>query len=238
MKSQKLTLQVIIFLILSLFTFPALADENNNANIITVSGQGTVKAAPDRATVSLAVITEAKTAKQAQLDNAQKVNAVMLALINSGIAEQDIKTQNYNLRPNYVYVEKEAPKFVSYIVQNEIIVTVKNINQVGNILDIAVGSGINQVNNINFYIENDQSLKVQALQKAIADARAKADVLAAALGKNIVGVKSASGSWNTNIPGNIYYAKDMAMGGGMSSNSISPGESEITAVADIVFLIE
>ena len=238
MKRHKLILQVIVFLILALFTFPALADENNNASIINVSGQGTVKAAPDRATVSLAVITEDQTAKQAQLDNAQKVKAVMQALINSGIAEQDIKTQNYNLRPNYVYVEKEAPKVVGYIVQNEILVTVKNTDQVGNILDIAVNSGINQVNNINFYVENDQLLKVQALQKAVADARAKADVLATALGKKIVGVKSAGGSWNTNVPGPVYYAKEMSMGGGMSATPISPGESEITAVADIVFLIE
>ena len=238
MKVQKLSLPIIVFLMLIMLTSPVLADENNNLSVINVSGQGTVKVAPDRATVSLAVITEAQTARQAQLDNAQRVNKVMQALTNRGISEQDIKTKNYNLRPNYVYLDKEAPKVVSYSVQNEINVNVKNTDQVGNILDIAVDSGINQVNSINFYVENDQSLKVQALQKAVADARAKADVLAAALGKKIVGIKSAGGSWNTNIPGPIYYAKDMAMGGGMTSNSISPGESEITAVADIVYIIE
>ena len=239
MKGQKLSLTLIVFLMLIMLTTPVMADENTNLSVINVSGQGTVKVAPDRATVSLAVITEAQTAKQAQLDNAERVNKVMQALTNKGISEQDIKTKNYNLRPNYVYSDKEAPKVVSYSVQNEINVNVKNTDQVGNILDIAVDSGINQVNSINFYVEDDQSLKVQALQKAVADARAKADVLAAALGKKIVGVKSASGNWNTHIPGPIYYAKDMAMGGGgMTSNSISPGESEITAVTDIVFIIE
>jgi uncharacterized protein YggE len=236
MKSKKLVLQVILFLLLVMVTTPVLAEEIDT-NVINVSGQGSVKAAPDRAAVTLGVITEAQTAHQAQSDNAQKVDTAVKALINSGIAESDIKTKNYSLRPNYVYPEKEAPKIVSYIVENNIMITVKNTEQVGNILDVAVKSGVNQVNSINFYVENDQALKVQALQKAVADARAKADVLAAALGKKITGVKSASGSWNTNIPGPIYFSKDMAAGYG-SSNSINPGESEIAATADIVYIIE
>ncbi|WP_066639704.1 SIMPL domain-containing protein [Desulfolucanica intricata] len=237
MKNRVIFLLLTLVLVLTTAT-TAMAEEYSNVNVISVNGQGIVKAKPDQAVVTIAVITEDKTAKQAQHENGQLVNKAVQALKSIGIAEQDIITQNYNLQPRYNYGEKTAPIIVGYTVQNEIIVTVKDTDKLGNVLDIAVSNGINRIRNISFCVDNDQELKVKALKMAVVDARAKADVIAASLGMQIVGVKSASGNWGTNNPGPFYYAKEVQADAGLGTTPINPGEIEITAYSEIVFIID
>lgn len=227
--------------VLALLSFSAVAFAEDSVmpdNIITVSGSGTVKVAPNTAEVSFAVITQAVEASSAQTQNATIVNKVLGAIKSSGISQNDIKTSGYNLSPQYVYEENKAPRISGYEVRNQITVTVRNINNIGKVIDLAVNNGINQVQNIQFYYEGGIEFKAQALRQAIADARSKADVIASALGKKIVGIKSATGNWYDSAPPPIIYnEKRMASGAG-AATPVSPGLTEITASADITYLFQ
>ncbi|WP_027364428.1 SIMPL domain-containing protein [Desulfotruncus alcoholivorax] len=240
-RTKSLLVALLTALVLFSFSAAAFAEDNGAPdNVITVSGSGTVKVAPNTAEVSFAVITEATEAGAAQTRNATIVNKVLAALKNSGISQNDLVTSGYNLNPKYVYEENKAPRITGYEVRNEITVTVRNINSTGKVIDLAVQNGINQVQNIQFYYEGGKELKARALRQAVEDARSKAEIIAAALGKKIAGIKSATGGWYDNAPPPvIYYDNKMAgTGGAGAPTPISPGLAEIKASADITYLFQ
>ncbi|WP_347488743.1 SIMPL domain-containing protein [Desulfoscipio sp. XC116] len=213
--------------------------ETELTNVISVSGNGIVKLAPNVADINFAVITEADEAGIAQAKNTELVNKAINSLKNSGISLNDINTSGYNLNPQYIHEEGKSAKISGYEVRNEITVTVRDISMIGKVMDLAVKNGINQVQNIEFYVEGSEEQKAKALTQAIEDARAKAEIIAAALGKKIVGIKSANGNWY-NDPVPILFKESMADGaraGGALPTPINPGLAEIRASAEIVYLI-
>jgi len=216
-------------------------------NVIQVSGEGIVNATPDQAELSLAVVTENKDAGQAQAENARKSNQVINALKEKGIPETDIQTQNYNLSPKHSQpprpepvdsrMKEYVPEIVGYTATHLIRVKVKNLDTVGELMDLAVENGANQISNVSFSVSDSLAYKKEALKNAVADARAKAEVLAAALGKTLTGVQSASGSWNEANPGPIYY-KEMAIGAGGIATPLTPGMAQVRAHTNITFFIK
>ncbi|MEW5898987.1 MAG: SIMPL domain-containing protein [Bacillota bacterium] len=228
-----LTLAAMILLV---FTAAAFAGENApGPNMINVTGSGVVKTAPDVADITFAVITEAPQAEGAQAENARLTAKVLEALHNSGISKEDVVTLNYSLFPRHVYQEKKPPQISGYEARNEIRVTVRDTALVGKIIDVAVKNGANQVRSVVFRAENSLAQKIEALRQAITEARTKADVIVAALGKKIVGVKSATGTWHDDSPPPIIYEKATGLG---SSVPISPGQVEVRATVEIVYIIE
>lgn len=238
---RKYTLIVLLSVLCLLFLGTGFASaETELTNVISVSGNGVISVAPNVADVNFGVITEANDAGTAQAKNSEIVNKVIASLKNSGIPANNINTAGYYLNPKYVYDEGKAPKVSGYEVRNEITVTVRDITMIGKVIDLAVKSGINQVQNIRFYAEGSTEQKAKALTLAIQDARAKADVIAAALGKKIVGIKSASGNWYDNTPQPIIFEKRLALGAGADgamSTPINPGLVEIRASAEIVYIV-
>jgi len=226
-----------LFALLSFCGTCLAQDKDLSANTITVTGEGLVKAPPDTAEINFAVVTNAAEAQKAQTANAEISHKVIAALEGNGIAAADISTLNYSLNPNYVYVENQPPRLTGYEVINEIKVTIRTLDKIGAVIDLAVKNGTNRVQNISFYANNSLDQKIQALRQAISDARIKADTIAASLGKKIVGVKSASGNWSDNQPTPIYYGKAMSMGSDQVTD-ISPGQVKIRANAEIVYLID
>jgi Uncharacterized conserved protein len=140
---------------------------------MNINGKGSVMTEPDIAIVSLGVITENKELKAAQEENAAKSTEVINSLINSGIEEKDIKTEAYTINPEYDYVEGKQI-FRGYKVTHTFKVTIKDIKKVGEIIDAAVSSGANVVNNITFTISNPSIYYKKALNLAIDDAIKKA----------------------------------------------------------------
>lgn len=240
---------IFIFCLTLIITFntPAGANETQQ-NLIKVSGQGMVEAAPDSADLLLAVITEARDAREAQMENTSRSDRVIEALKGKGISQEFIQTQNYRLEPKYHYpdrtlvnAQENQPRIVGYTVHHQLKVKIQNINELGSLLDLAVEAGANQASNINFYIKDSLELKEKALRQAVAEARIKANVLASALGKNLIGVKTASGSWSENNPGPVQYIgmglDDMARNEAMPT-SIIPGTTQIRAHVDIEYLTD
>ncbi len=240
MKSKLMLIVLLATLCLLTICTTCFAAEADLSNVISVRGEGTVKLSPNMADINFAVITEADQAGIAQAENSELVTKVINSLKDAGIAATDISTSGYYLNPQFIHEEGKSPKISGYKVRNEIIVTVRDTASIGKIIDLAVKSGINQVQNIRFYVEGSTAQKAKALTQAIEDAQVKAEVIAAALGKKIVGIKSASGDWYDNAPQPIYFEKDMAVGMGgdsVASTPINPGMVEIRANAEMVYLI-
>lgn len=144
--------------------------------VMTVTGIANLPIEPDIVQVQLEVVTEDMELSQAQQENANTMNQVIQALLQLGIAMENIQTTAYNIHPKYDYID-EAQVFRGYEVTNEITVKIENIDQAGNVIDTAVQNGINSVSNIQFTVENKQAYYKQALSSALEDAYAKAQTL-------------------------------------------------------------
>ena len=152
---------------------------------LNLSAYGDVRMAPDMATISLGVNTEAVTAAAALQANATQMTKVFAALKKAGIAEKDIQTSGLNLNAQYDYVQNEAPKLRGYQATNQVSVTVRALNRLGPAIDATVSAGINQVNGISFGISDPGAAENAAREKAVKALIAKANLYAAATGYKV-----------------------------------------------------
>lgn len=151
---------------------------------IVTSAQGEARVAPDKATISVGVQTRATTAAAAATQNSQKQRAVIDAIKAKGVPADQITTSNFNVIPETRYDREgqQAPRTTSYLVMNSITVELKRIDQVGPVIDAALAAGANQINSLNFGIQNPDSARRAALAQAVAKSRADAEVMARAAG--------------------------------------------------------
>jgi len=201
-------------------------------NVIAVSGEGTLLAKPDQAQVSLGVLTQAQTADVAQQLNAEKMNKVIKAILDQGIAENKIKTRGYSLYPIFEYpTDGKAPIIVGYNCRNTVTITLSDINIVGKIIDVSVAAGSNEVESVYFEFSEEKAneLRNEALQKAVENADAKAKTLAKSLGVQIVGPTQVSIS-SMEVP-RAYVSKGPA--GEMTP--IPPGELKFTISVQVTY---
>lgn len=140
---------------------------------IKVNGSATVKAEPDKAIVSIGVITEDLSLEKAQRENSTKVNAIIMGLYAASIPKKDITTSIYDIQPQYDFVDGKQ-EFRGYRVANILAVSIRNLSKVGEIIDKAVANGANRVDNIAFTIENSASYYNRALELAVKDTIEKA----------------------------------------------------------------
>jgi hypothetical protein len=218
----------------------AATTDTANSNVISVSGSGSVTGTPDRAQLTFGVQTENANVKTAQSDNAVRMNAVIDALVAAGIPKDQMKTTGYTIYP--VYQDSTGllnPTIKSYQVTNTLQVTLKDVNQTGNIIDTAVTAGVNNVNSIQFMLSDEQaqSLRSQALKNAVTLARADANVVAAALGVNITGVQSADISQGYTPIVYDNYQAGAATTKSVVPTPVQPGDITVTAQVAIVYSI-
>lgn len=148
-------------------------EPKDNKYIMDLRGEGRIQATPDVAVISLGVITEDKDIISASEENARRMNKVISKLKDMGIKEKDIRTQNYNINKDYDYIDgKEV--FRAYRVTNNLDVTIKAFDEIGDIIDSAIDNGANTVNNIRFELSNPSIYYRKALELAIKDAIIKA----------------------------------------------------------------
>lgn len=220
------------------------------SNTISVSGTGEVFAVPDRATFTATVHEEAKTVSGAQDAATKKANAVVDYLKGAGVEEKDIKTTNYSVNPKYEYSQGICSQnycppgkqtLVGFEVYQTVEVKVKDTKKAGDLLTGVGGKGASEVSGLSFTIEDEDALKAQAREKAIAQAKTKADALAKQLGVQVVRVV---GFTEESSGGPIYYAKTMAadsMGRGGAEAAPAPelptGENKITSNVSITYEI-
>ncbi|MDO8265017.1 MAG: SIMPL domain-containing protein [Candidatus Parcubacteria bacterium] len=225
-----------------------IGQEIENRTTISVSGTGEIFAIPDLAIVDFAVVTEAKTAEASLASNSVKMNAVIESMKKQGIDEKDIKTTGFSIYPRYEYQKQSIGGYyyppegvrtlVGYEVQQSLNVKIRNLSDVGRIIEGATTAGANEVNSLQFTIENEDDLKIQAREEAIKEAKTAANKLADELGVKLV--KIVSFNENSYLP----YFSDMkeayGYGGGTmpaSAPEIEPGQNKISSTVNIVYEI-
>jgi uncharacterized protein YggE len=156
---------------------------------IVVSGEGESTVAPDMAILSLTVMREAKSAREALDADNDAMASVIAAMKSAGIAERDLQTAGIQISPRYNYSNKpdgsQQADLVGYQVTNTLSVRVRDIDKTGEILDKAVSLGVNQGGDISFTNEDPAATLTEARKKAVADAVAKAKTLAEAAGVSL-----------------------------------------------------
>ena len=203
-------------------------------DVITVSGEGKVKTTPDIARVNLGVQTDAVSVKTAQADNTKKMNAIIEAVKALGAAKEDIATENYSVYPKLEWKDGVS-SIVGYTVSQNVSVKVRDLDKVGDILTKAGELGANQIGGIDFTLDDPKSLQAEARQKAIDDARSKAEALAKQLGLTIVKVVSFSESFG-GPPPMPYLAKEAgALDLAAAAPTIEPGQQEVISGVNVTF---
>jgi uncharacterized protein YggE len=216
---------------------PALAQQFQQPPTLTVFGDGVATAAPDIAVVTLGVISESATAKDALAANATDMTAVISAITDAGIATKDIATSGLSVNPVYSDPSKDPngrSQVTGYRVQNQVTVKIRDLAQSGPLLDKVVTAGANRVTGIDFDIDKASALRDEAMKAAITEARRKAELMAEAAGVQLGAIQSVQTSEGGGVP--IFRAQ-MAMKADVST-PVMGGEQQITANATLVYLIE
>lgn len=239
MLQKRLSAMLLFFILCLSMTQLCWAAENREAAVISVDGTGEVLAAPDMATISLGIVTSGKNANLAQAENAQAVAAVQSALTGLGIMDKDMQTDRYIFNPVYANGGNNT-KVTGYRVTNNITVTVKRVDLVGKVIDTALQNGANNVNGLSFDLKDPTAARKSALQKAIGDAREKAEIIAAALGVKLVGIQQVTedvGSFSQPelVNSSLHLMK---VGAADASTPISAGSLSLTARVHIDYLMQ
>lgn len=166
--------------------------DESHPHAIVVTGVGQAFAQPTQATVFLGVSTTAPTASEAVAHNSRVMHQVIAAMHHIGIAETEVATATFTLRPQYSRRQQTERRLVGFDVTQLVRVTLAS-TRVSDVLDTAVKAGANQINTIAFDLprEAHRALEAEARRNAVADARAKAETIATSLGVTIIGVTSA-----------------------------------------------
>jgi len=168
----------------TLLAAPALA-QTVPPPAISVTGEANVSVPPDQAQIDGGVTSDAKTAREASDGNNAAMGKVLLALKGAGIEEKDYQTSRLSLQPLYATsskVSERAPGIVSFRASNRVTVKIRDVTKVANIIDVLVGAGANEIGGINFTVTQASKVLDEAREKAIADARRKAEIYAKAAG--------------------------------------------------------
>ena len=196
---------------------------------ITVTGVGTVKAAPDTAEFSFGVETQGATSSEALQKNSAAVKKVIDAIKAAGVAATDIQTQQVSVYPRYA---GDGSTIVGYTAVNTVTAKIRNLAKAGEVVDAAVKAGANQVYGPTLTISGEKNLYNEALRKSFADAKAKAQTIAGAAGVSVGKVVNiVEGGGFTPVP----VAGAAEDGGG--SVPIEPGLQDVQATMVVTFAI-
>jgi uncharacterized protein len=178
---------------------------------VSTSGVAIVRSAPDEALVTLGVHTDAPSAEEAMQANADRMADVIRALIDAGLDQDDLATSMISLYPRW---NETGSEVVGFTAENQITATVTNLDRVGAIIDGGVRAGANLAGGITFRVSNGNEAADSALTEAVADAKQKAELLAATGGDELGVVLSITES-GSSVPPPVFYgetgvAADMA----------------------------
>ena len=217
----------------TLLATPARADDFPSA--ITVNGEATVSAAPDLAQIDAGVANDAKSAKEASDANNAAMGKVLLALKGAGIAEKDYQTSRLSLQPQYGQNKSTGGSpVVGFRASNRVTVKIRDVTRVAGIIDTLVSAGANDIGNISFEVTLASKLLDDAREKAVADARRKAEIYARATGVTLgvpLGISEGGGP----VP---LFKTRMAEPMARATAAVAPGEETLSVTVNVSWAIK
>jgi uncharacterized protein YggE len=203
---------------------------------VSVNGHGSVTLPPDTASIQIGIDVTKPTLSEAQAAAADQMTGILTALKDAGVDEKDIKTVNYSVMVlrNYDNATGSAGEITGFQVTNQVNVIVRDVDQVGDLLDKVVAAGANNIFGINFYVDDTSGPASQARKLAVENATEKARELADAAGLSLGRVVSISEGYSSTPP--VPYeaqAADMAKGG--AGTPVQTGTTEVSVDVTMTF---
>ena len=222
-------------LALALLAAPAFAQVPPPA--ISVTGEATVSVAPDQAMIDGGVTSDAKTAREAAEANNAAMAKVLAALKGAGLDEKDYQTSRLSLQPKYTTDRPGGgPATVNgYRASNRVTIKVRDVAKVAGVIDTLVGAGANEIGGINFVVSQASKVLDEAREKAVADARRKADIYAKAAGVTLGEPISISEEGSAPVP---MYRGKMAAPMAASGAPVAQGEETLSVTVSMSWAIK
>jgi uncharacterized protein YggE len=169
---MRLILSLVVLAFANLYPTTILAEETSQPGTISIQGEGEVYAEPDLAYVSSGVVSEAGNAREALSANSANMAALIELLKSTGVADRDIQTSNFNVQPQYDYNKSggNRHKIVGYLVSNNVSVRIRDLDNLGTVLDQMVSVGANSIDQVSFAKNDTKALNDQARNHAMQDA--------------------------------------------------------------------
>lgn len=227
--------KLLILLLTLAMLLPVFAQAEHTAApgaTITVSGNATVTLKADYAQVTVGVSTKAPTVEEASQKNTAAIHAVIAALTEAGVLEEDIATSNYSVNAEYDYSSMGGQRLTGYNVSNQLNVTIRDMEHIGATLDKATAAGANTIYNIQFLSTKADAAMDEATAYAVQDAMRRAQLLADAAGLQLGSIVSITDTVTGygGMPRTYKSTMDSAAG-----NSILPDDASVSASVTIVF---
>jgi uncharacterized protein YggE len=216
----------------------AAANPSQQQRLLSVTGNGSVMLTPDVAYITIGVHTELASASEAVSSNNAQTQKVIDALKNSGVEAKDIHTTNFSIYPNAQYDPQTNQKTgTTYVVDNSVNVTVRDLSKLGATLDATVSAGANSVNSIQFDLADKTEALKQARDEAVKDAQTQAKELASAAGITLGPVQSVN--FYNSVPTPTAMALGKGGGGGAEAAvPIQSGQLTLTVTVNMSYEIK
>jgi uncharacterized protein len=235
---------ILFFLTLYLYTklagpvpFYVNSVTTQKSETFNVTGEGKVTATPDKATVVVGVQAQGTTVQEAQDKLNGAINKVSTAIKGVGIDAGDIKTDNYSINPNIDYQNNQ--KITGYNANTNLTVTIKDVSKANQVIDQATKAGANQVGNVQFDVADQTKFQDQAREKAVADAKKKAEDAARIAGFSLGKIINYAESQGGGVPRPYAMAADAKSAPGVAAvpTQVEPGSNEIVVSVTLSYEI-
>lgn len=237
---------IIVFFI-ALFAYTKLAGPipfsvssivTTKTDSFTVTGEGKTSAIPDIAVVTVGVTAQGATVKQVQQDINAKTDVILSAVKKIGIDAKDIQTSNYSVHPSYDY-ESGRNRIAGYQATSTLTIKVRQTELASAVIDAATAGGANEIQGITFEVSDKAKAENEAREKAVTQAKQKADAAAKAGGFTLGRVINYSENFGGDFPRPFYAkteARDVAAAD-QPPTQVEPGSSEITVTVSLSYEI-
>jgi len=228
-------LAVVLVLQLVVVAGPATPGSVTEPTGITVMAQGKATGKPDLAMITIGVETRNAEARAAAEENDDRMADVMAAILELGVAEEDIQTVDYSVRAEIDWDDDER-RVIGYVVSNSVMLKLREVDKAGDVLDAVTEAGANNIYGIQFTFDDPAVLREEARAEAMAQARDKAEALAQLAGVGLGKPRYINESFMESPPyylEPIYAAAERGMGGGAAP--VQPGQLEVAVQVQITF---
>lgn len=210
---------------------------------ILVNGTGEVRIAPDEAVVQLGVVAQETSAREAQSEASRIAGAILSAVAELGVEREAIQTSQLYLTPVYEQggprqqVPTE-PRIIAYRASNTVSIRLEDLTKIGPVIDAGIDAGSNQVEGVSFQLRNDRRARQEAMRRAVAEARGKAQAMAEALEVSLGPILDAQeGGYSIDRP-QFAQTRMMAMESSMADTPVAAGQVTVSASVTLRYRID
>jgi uncharacterized protein len=218
----------------ALFAVPATA-QSDLPSAISVTDEAHISVPPDLAHIDAGVASDAKTAREASDANNAAMAKVFAALKGAGIDDKDIQTSRLSLQPQYAPNRSGPSPIVGFRASNRVTIRLRDVGKVAGVIDTLVSAGANDIGNISFSVSQPSKLLDEAREKAVADARRKAEIYARAAGVTLGAHLSIS---EEGAPAPVFRAKMAAPMAQAAPTPIAQGEETLSISVSVTWAIK